>query len=229
MTAMCGSAAADQNTSESMLATLKEINVEVNGSGTTTQMFAYELNSLQYFRAQDICQAVDFYVSCDAVAKTIRINTFKSYADACTIPNPEKKSVYVNPEKAQIYFDGLLYNSYSSFTVDGVLYIPINDIVNASSNAADLVYKPESMQPPRIIWLDSDNPSSAVFISPSAADTRRYLMFDFDKAANVLKLTVAYKLRTSVNVEPQPPGSDGKQFLPVYPLQSEPKPLSPGN
>ena len=113
VTAICGNAAADQNTPESVLARLKEINFEVNGSGTTTQIFAYELNTLQYFRAQDICQAVDFNVSCDAAAKTIRINTFKRYENACVLPNPDKKSVYVNPEKAQIYCDGLLYNSYS--------------------------------------------------------------------------------------------------------------------
>jgi len=229
MTAMCGSVAADQNTLKNGLATLKEINAEVNGSGIATQMFAYEFNTLEYFRVQDICQAVDFYVTCDTTTKTIRINTIKSYTDTGVLPDQDKKAVYVNPEKAQIYCDDLLYMSYSSFTIDGVLYVPINEIVNATSNAADLLDKPDSAQPPRIIWLGTDNPSTAVFPSLSAVDTRRYLTMYYDKATEILRLSVVTKLRTINALEPQPAEPGGKQWIPIYPIQSQVTPLSPMN
>jgi len=229
ITALCGSAAADQSTPENAPATLKEVNVVVNGSGNTTQMFAYELNTLLYFRVQDICQAVDFDVTSNTLTKIARINTFKGYGSGGVLPEQNKKSIEVNPEKAQIYCDDLMYTSYHSFTVDGVLYVSINDIVNATSNAADLMDKPDSAQPPRIIWLGSDNPAPADFTVPSAVVTCRYLTFNYDYATNVLSLSVVVKQGISINVGPPlPADSGGKQWLPIYPLQSQPTLLSPG-
>jgi len=227
ITIMYSSAGAEQSQENNMPATMKEVNVEVNGDGVIIKLFAYELNTLQYSRVQDICKAADLYVYSASTQKTIWINTGRRYENANNLPNPEKKNVYVKPEKIQIYCNGLLYTSYSSFTIDGDLYVSINDIVNATNNAANLLNMPYSSQPPRIILLESNNPTVAGMPPISSGDACRYLTMYYDKAADILRLSVITKIRTNVAVEIYPWEPGGKQFIPVYPIQSQATPLSP--
>ena len=213
----------EQNTPKTMIALLKEVNVELNGNGIITQLFAYELNSLQYFRIQDICQSADFYVTCAGTPKTIWISTDRSYENdnGIGLPNPDKKTAYVKLDEIQIYCNGLLYKASSSFTINGDVYVTINDIVSATNNSANLLDMPNSSQPPGILLLESDSRIVSEIPSISSGDTCRYLTMYYDKAADILRLSVVTKLLAKSAIVPDPSESGGKQWIPIYPIQSQ--------
>ena len=209
MVTLCGgSAVAGQN----MTASFNSIKLGVNKSESLTAVSAYKMNSEQYVRLNEFCQAVGFNAFQGDIQNAAWINTDMGCNNSGGFLCPYQRVITVAPMNITLYCDNLLCGNVPGFTVEGDLYIRIGDIVNATWKAANY-FDTTGKTLPRIITLNSTE-----IITPAApaANSGRYLTMYYNKAANVFQLSVIYKAPAVYSI-PFYDSSGGKQFIPLYP------------